>query len=155
MPRSLRRLLAVSGEPGKLDAIFNSKALTVKGWFWVFLPKMASSFLVEMRGRPGIARFETSLFKKNNNLAHLLAVVNGTPIILAALHAEWPARMRPMTCEISCSLSAILKRNGETNRQWRQRPIVNKTIHYLKYADTNILEREDATHPLTHTQRCH
>ncbi|PSN30489.1 hypothetical protein C0J52_27290, partial [Blattella germanica] len=61
MPRSLRRLLAVSGEPGKLDAIFNSKALR-KGWFSASVTKMASSSLLEMRGRPGIARFETSLF---------------------------------------------------------------------------------------------
>ena len=48
---------------------------------------MASSSLVEMHGRPGIARFETSLFSINN-LAHLLAVVNGTPLVLAALDAE-------------------------------------------------------------------
>ena len=48
---------------------------------------MAPSSLVEMRGRPGIARFETSLFSINN-LAHLLAFVNVTPIVLAALDAE-------------------------------------------------------------------
>ena len=48
---------------------------------------MAPSSLVEMHGRAGIARFETSLFS-TNNLAHLLAVVNGTPIVLAALYAE-------------------------------------------------------------------
>ena len=47
---------------------------------------MESSSLVEMNGRPGITRFETSLFSINK-LAHLLAVVNGTPIVLAALDA--------------------------------------------------------------------
>ena len=56
-------------------------------WFSASLTKMVSSSLVEMRGRPGIAGFETSLFSKNN-LAHLLAVVNGAPIVLAALDAE-------------------------------------------------------------------
>ena len=86
MPCSVRYLLAISGEPGKLDAIFNSKALR-KGWFSASLTNMASFSLVEMRGRPGIARFETSLFSKNN-LAHLLAVANGTPIVLAALDTE-------------------------------------------------------------------
>ena len=49
MPCSLRRLIAVSGESGKLDAIFNSKALR-KGWFSASMTKMASSSLVEMRG---------------------------------------------------------------------------------------------------------
>ena len=86
MPRSLRRLLARSGKSGKLDAILNSKTLR-KGWFSASLSKMASSSLVEMRGRPGIARFETSLLSKNN-LAHLLAVVSGTPIVPAALDTE-------------------------------------------------------------------
>ena len=60
-----------------------------------------------MRSRPGIARFKTSLFSKNN-LTHLLAVVSGTPIVLAALDAESPARKRPMTCECSCNLSAVV-----------------------------------------------
>ena len=137
-------------EPGKLDAFFNLKALR-KGWHPK--TKMTSSSHVEM-GRPAIARIETSLFSKNN-LGHILAIVNGTPIVLAALDEEWPTRMRPMTCECSCCLSAILKRNGETNRQWCQRPILNRTIPCLNYPGTNILEREDATHPLTHTQRCH
>ena len=125
MPCSLRCLLAGSGKSGKLDAIFNAKALR-KGWFSASLTKMASSSLVEINGWPGIAWFET-LFSINN-LAHLLAFVNGTPIVLAALDAEWPVRMRSMTCECSCCLSAILKRNGKTNRQWCQRPIVKKTI---------------------------
>ncbi|PSN38187.1 hypothetical protein C0J52_15036, partial [Blattella germanica] len=49
MPRSLRRLLAVSGEPGKLDAIFNSKALR-KGWFSASVTKMASSSLKVLYG---------------------------------------------------------------------------------------------------------
>ena len=86
MLRSLRRLLAVSGETGKLNAIFNSKVLR-KGLFSAYLTKMASYPLIEMRGRPGIARLETSLFSKNN-LVHLLSVVNATPIVLAALDAE-------------------------------------------------------------------
>ena len=86
MPHSLRRLLAVSGESGKLDAILHSKDFR-KWWFSASMTKIASTTLVEMRGRPGIARFETSLFSINN-LAHLLADVNGIPIVLAALDAE-------------------------------------------------------------------
>ena len=85
MPRSLRRLLAVSGEPGKLDAILNSKALR-KVWFSASLTKMVSSSLIDARPTRNCTIRNFITFKKS--FRPPLAVVNGTPIVLAALHAE-------------------------------------------------------------------
>ena len=86
MPCSLRLRLTVSGEPGKLDISFNSKAPR-KGWFSASLTMIAFSPVVEMCADQELQDSRLALFSKNN-LAHLLAVVNGTPIVLAALDAE-------------------------------------------------------------------